>query len=82
MLSFERFFITVSIFGENKEIMSEWKLNSATYIKEGSDALIHVEWSGTEVICGTDNTPVSEEDFRKIVEDFKTRMASQTVNVA
>lgn len=64
--------------------MSEWKLVNikASYAKEGSDALLHVEWDGEDVVGATDHTPIKQEEFDKIVADFRTRMASQNISVA
>lgn len=56
--------------------MSDWKLEkvSATYCKEGTDKLIHIEWNGSEIVHATDNEGISDKDFTTIYEDFKTRM--------
>jgi hypothetical protein len=65
--------------------MSNWKLEriSHTYSKEGTDKLIHIEWSGGEIVHATDNEGISEKDFTTLCEDFKKRMnASGNISIA
>lgn len=65
--------------------MSNWRMLqvTATYGKEGTDKLIHVEWNGSEIVHATDNEAISEEEYRRIVESFKKSMVvSSNIDVA
>jgi hypothetical protein len=52
----------------------EFKLDSieATYVK--GDEIVHIKWSEGKVVHATDNTPIDQEQFEKIYNDFMAKM--------